>query len=350
MVEVDGHLVGRGVLDDLGMAAIELQVMILLRQTGVPLARDVILAWTGDEESGGGGIRWLVENRPDTVDAEIAINEGGTPILDRDGGSVKLVEMQAAEKLYQDFVVTARGPTGHSSVPMQGNPIHRLSRAIHRLAEHEFPARLLPVTRAWLKARAPLEPRERSVAMVQLAASEGALPKDALRVLEADPILAANLRTTCIATMVDGGTRVNALPAEATANVNCRILPDETTEDVQRQLAAIFADPELEIRATRDFGHAPPSPLEGAGPEAIRKVSARIWPHAPIVPFMGRGATDSRHIRGRGVASYGIGPIAVTEIDARRAHGIDERIPLASLRPGVEFLYALVVELAGAKR
>jgi acetylornithine deacetylase/succinyl-diaminopimelate desuccinylase-like protein len=348
MVEVDGFLVGRGVLDDLGMAAVALEVMILLKETRVPLARDVILAWTGDEESGGDGIRWQLEHRPETVDAEIALNEGGAPLLDPATGRVKLVEMQTAEKLYQDFTVTARGPTGHSSVPMPGNAIYRLARAIDRLAGHEFPARLIPVTRAWLAARAPLEPPERAAAMRVLAESEGPLPADALAVLEADPIASANLRTTCVATMIEGGTRVNALPAEAKANVNCRILPDETTEDVRRQLAAVFDDPELGIVAARDLGHAPASPLDGRVPDAIRKVAGEMWPGAPVVPFMSRGASDSRHTRRAGILSYGLGPIPVAEEEARRAHGVDERIPAASLRPAVELLYRLVVEIAGA--
>ncbi|HZR80757.1 MAG TPA: M20/M25/M40 family metallo-hydrolase [Candidatus Binatia bacterium] len=347
MVERDGFLVGRGVLDDLGMAAVALEVVILLHAQRAPLARDVVLAWTGDEESGGLGIRWQLEHRPETIDAEIALNEGGAPILD-EAGRVKLVEMQAAEKLYQDYTIRARGPTGHSSVPVPGNAIYRLARALDRLAQHQFPARLLPVTRAWLSARAPLEPPERAQAMSALAETKDQLPPDALRVVEADPTLAATLRTTCVATMLGGGTRVNALPAEATANVNCRILPDETADDVQRQLAEVFADPELAIEPSQEFGHATPSPLEGAVPDAVRKVAPEVWPGAAIVPFMGRGATDSRHVRAHGVAAYGLGPIAVTENDARRAHGIDERIPAASLRPAVEFFYRLVVALAGA--
>jgi acetylornithine deacetylase/succinyl-diaminopimelate desuccinylase-like protein len=346
MVERDGFLVGRGVLDDLGMAAVALEVVVLLAEARVPLERDVILAWTGNEESGGSGIGWQLEQHPESLDAEIALNEGGLPLLDADG-RIRQIEMQAAEKLYQDFTVVAEGPTGHSSVPMPGNPIYRIARALDRLAAHAFPARLLPVTRAWLAARAPLETTERAAAMRAVAASGSDLPADALAVLEADPILAATLRTTCVATMVEGGTRVNALPARATANVNCRILPDETTADVERQLATVFDDPSLTVTPTRDFGHAPASPLEGTVPDAIRSVTRAMWPEAAIVPFLGRGASDSRHLRARGVASYGLSPIPVAEAEARRAHGIDERIPAASLRPAVEYLYRLVVELAG---
>jgi acetylornithine deacetylase/succinyl-diaminopimelate desuccinylase-like protein len=165
-------------------------------------------------------------------------------------------------------------------------------------------------------------------------------------VLDRDPLVAASLRTTCVATTVAGGTRRNALPAEAIANVNCRILPDESVEDVRRTLARVLADPALEVRPTSEFGHAEPSPLGGAASAAIRTVVAAMWPGTPIVPFMSRGATDSRFLRAAGIAAYGISPIAITEADARRAHGVDERIPTASLRSAVEFLHRLVIELA----
>ncbi len=345
VVERDGYLVARGVADDLGMAAIALEVFLMLRDAGVPLKRDVILAWTGDEESGGGGVRWLLEHRRSSLDAEIALNEGGGPILGEDG-KVQFVSLQTAEKTYQDFTVVARGPTGHSSVPLADNAIHRLGRALDRLGRHRFPARLLPVTRAHFAARAVVEPPTVAAAMRAVASATGALPKRAVQTLDRDPVVAASLRTTCVATLVNGGTRQNALPAEASANVNCRILPDETVEDVRRTLLAIFDDPELEVRASDDFSHAEPSPLDGPGPAAIRRVAGEMWPGVPVVPFMSRGGTDSRFLRAAGIASYGMSPLANSEADARRAHGVDERIPVASLRSGVEFLHRLVLALA----
>jgi acetylornithine deacetylase/succinyl-diaminopimelate desuccinylase-like protein len=345
MTEQDGFLVGRGTNDDLGMAATALEVFVLLHRSGIALKRDVILAWTGDEESGGGGVRWLLEHEPDSVDAEIALNEGGGPVLGEDG-RVKLVDLQTAEKFYQDYSIVAHGPTGHSSVPLPGNAIYRLAHGLDKLQRFQFPARLLPVTRAWLAARAPLEKPELGAAMKALAEAKGPPPEGALHTVDADPALSAELRTTCVATQILGGTRANALPAEARANVNCRILPDESATDVARTLGRVVGDPGLEIVPTDEFGHAEPSPLDGAAAAAIRKVSAELWPGAPVVPFLSKGATDSRFLRAHGVRAYGLGPIAMTEEDARRAHGVDERIPAASLRPGVEFLYRLVVELA----
>ena len=240
----------------------------------------------------------------------------------------------------------ARGETGHSSVPLPENSIYRLSKALARLADHRFPARLLPVTRAHFAARAPFETPERGRAMRALAEAKDALPAEALAVLDADPVLSASLRTTCVATLLSAGTRVNALPAEARATVNCRILPDETVADVQSALARALADTGLAIEPTQEFGFGTPSPLEGPAPAAIAKVAGQMWPGLPVVPFMSRGATDSRFVRARGIPAYGVSPIPVTDADARRAHGIDERIPAEGLRTGVEFLHRLVLELA----
>jgi acetylornithine deacetylase/succinyl-diaminopimelate desuccinylase-like protein len=349
MTEIGGYLVGRGVADDFGMAALALQTMLLLKQHEVALTRDVILAWTGDEESGGAGVRWILEHQPDLIAAEIALNEGGGLSLD-DQGRPKLIQLQTAEKQYQDFTITARGTTGHSSVPRADNAIYELSAGLAKLATHHFAPRLLPVTRAYFVNRAPLEEPEVAGAMRALAAAEGAPPADALAVLDKDPALAATVRTTCVATMLSGGTRVNALPAKATANVNCRILPGESIADVQHELQRALGDASLEVAPTSEFGSGEPSDLNGAAPLAIRAVVEEMWPGLPIVPFMSRGATDSRFLRARGMQSYGINPIGLTDDDENRMHGIDERIPAASLKSGLEFLYRLVLELAAKKR
>ncbi|MEQ1876305.1 MAG: M20/M25/M40 family metallo-hydrolase, partial [Bdellovibrionia bacterium] len=157
------------------------------------------------------------------------------------------------------------------------------------------------------------------------------------------------LRTTCVATLLNGGTRVNALPAEAKATVNCRILPDEDKEKIKAELTKVINDPTIEIKASEEFGASPPSDIDGEAPVAIKKVADRFWPGIPLVPTMSRGATDSRYLRAKGIPAYGIGPIPIAEDDARRAHGIDERIPVASLRTGAEYYHALWTELAGAR-
>lgn len=347
VTEHDGYLVGRGVSDDLGMAAVALEVLVAVKRSGVRLRRDLILAWTGDEESGGGGIRWLLANRPESIRAEMALNEGGGPRTD-DDGKVRRIALQTAEKTYQDYVLVTHGTTGHSSMPLADNAITRLARALTRVGEYRFPARLLPVTRATFAARAAEESGAFADALRRLADSSGEPPADALAIVEQKPEFTPLLRTTCVATLLSGGTRVNALPAEATATVNCRVLPDERPADVQRALAEVIGDDAVEIRPTSEFGWGEPSGLEGPLPEAVRAVATTLWPGAPVVPVMSPGATDSRFLRAAGVAAYGLGPIPMSESDVRRAHGIDERIPAAGLRTGVEFLHRLVLALVGS--
>ena len=346
LIERDGYLYGRGASDDLAMASVELIVLEELKKNGVALKRDIILAWTGDEESGGAGIQWILENEPETIRAAVALNEGGGVRLDASGKPVR-IDLQTAEKIYRDSTLRAHGPTGHSSVPLDDNAIYRLARALSAIEGHRFPARLLPVTRAWMQGRAALETAELAATMNALTEAKGELPAEALANALADPLLAASLRTTCIATLIEGGTRVNALPGSAEANLNCRILPDSSPEAVRQVLVRLIDDPAIEIIASSEFGFGEPSPIGGVTPAAIRTIAEAMWPGIKIIPFMSRGATDSRFLRAAGIPAYGISPVAIGEEDGRRAHGINERIPAASLEPGVEFLYRLIVELAG---
>ncbi len=348
---VGGYLQGRGVGDMLGMGAVELELLIWLKEANVPLKRDVIVAWTGDEESGGGGMKWQLAHKPESLAAEIAFNEGGGPLLAEDGtpqgSKVELINLQTAQKTYQDVTLTTTGTTGHASIPRGDNAIVRLARALDAIGSHPFPARLLPVTRAYLSGRAAFEAPDLAAAMRSLAASKGPLPAKALRRLEQAPSLAALLRTTCEATLVNGGTRVNSLPVSAEANLNCRILPDETPEDVRAKLEAIIDDPAVQVKLGPDMGRSGPSPLTGPGPDAVRKIGAELWPGAPVIPSLECGADDSRFLRPVGVAAYGLEPFPVSDADLRRHHGVDERIPADSMQVGLRFLEKLVLELAG---
>lgn len=348
LTEKDGFLYGRGVSDDLSAAAVELEALVLLHRAGVPLRRDVIVAWTGDEERGGSGIRWLLEHAPNALaDAGIAVNEGGRVRLGDDGRPVYL-ELETAEKVYQDFTLRAAGTTGHSSVPVEPNAIVRLSRAIARLADHPFPDRVLPHTRELLRVRAASEKPDVARAIRAIVDAKGPLPKDALATVKKNPVLSALLHTTCVATQLEAGNAPNALPAEARANVNCRILPDETAEQVAARLREIMGDPGVQVAPVDDFERGGASSMDDPGVAAIRAVVARLYPGLPIVPSMSLGATDSRFLRERGIPSYGLHPVALTEADGRRAHGIDERIP-ADLAPAVRLMYALAVELAARR-
>lgn len=345
LTEKDGYLYGRGVGDDLGMVAANLEIFIELKTSGAALKRDVILAFTGDEESGGAGLKFLLANRPELVNAGIALNEGGRPVII--DGKVKYFNFQVAEKVYQDFTLSTKGDTGHSSVPRKDNSIYRMARALDRLGQFEAESRLIDATRAYFKELAKIETGEKAAAMRTLVAANGSkLPKGALKVVKADPLKASMLSTTCVATMLNAGTKANALPPEAHANVNCRLLPDETAEQVQARLAKVINDPRVEIKAEGHLGFAGPSPTQGEVPTAVREVVNEVWPGAGVVPAMMTGATDSRFLRSKNIQSYGVHPIAMEEADSIRAHGVDERLPVASIQPGLEFLHRLVVKLA----
>jgi acetylornithine deacetylase/succinyl-diaminopimelate desuccinylase-like protein len=276
------------------------------------------------------------------------LNEGGGLSLDGTG-KMRMVALQTAEKIYQDYTLTATGTTGHSSVPVADNAIYRLARALDRLSHYTPPNHLIPVTRAYFAHLADLEASDLKTAMRKLAASKGPLPKSALKRIESDPTLAAALHTTCVATLVEGGTRQNALPATASANVNCRILPDETIAQVRDRLRAVIHDPKVDLKLAGDMGIGGTSPAEGEVPSAVAEIAQAMWPGTPVIPTLSRGATDSRFLREKGILAYGINPIAMSETDERRFHGIDERIPVASVKPGLEFFHKLVRRLAEAE-
>lgn len=348
VTEKDGYLYGRGVLDDLGMATANLETFLSLKRQGITLERDVILALTGDEESGGAGIQFLLQKHPEWIDAEIGLNEGGF-IGKNEAGEVRFLNLGAAEKTYMDFSLTVKGPTGHSSVPRPGNAIFRLATALDRLGKHRETERLLPATREYFKKRALVEPPDVAKAMMALADAKGALPKKALEVLKQNPLIGPLLATTCVATLVSGGIRANSLPPDATATVNCRIMPDEPVTNVQRRLQEIIGDSEVVVAVKKDMGVGGMSTVAGVVPETVRKLAKEFFPKAPVIIAMGTGATDSRYLRQRGMQVYGLNPLAIFEGDITRAHGIDERIPESSIRPGLEFQYRLVMELAAAE-
>lgn len=344
MTEKEGFLYGRGVQDDLGMAVANLEVFIALKRLKIPLKRDIILAFTGDEESGGTGIKALLEKHPDWIaDAEVGLNEGGSPVTDEEQ-KVIFLNMATAEKTYQDFLLTTKGSTGHSSLPHGDNAIAVLAQALEKLVTHKAEQRLLPVTREYFLKRAEIEKGDLSKAMKDVAKSSRRFSERSVKELEKYH-LHNLLITTCIPTMVSGGSRVNALPPLATANINCRILPDETIETVKKRLISIIDDPRVELTVDGDFSVGGSSDVKGVVPTAVEKVSQQMWPGVVVIPSMLSGATDSRFLQGK-TQMYGMSPLYRLEKDAARAHGIDERIPVKAIVPGMEFMYKLVIEIA----
>lgn len=343
LTERDGYFYGRGVLDDKDEAAIYTANLIRMRQEGFVPDRDIIVALTADEESGPrNGVRFLLQEHRELIDAEYALNEGGGG-MSEDGRRISN-NVQAAEKKFLNFDFTARNPGGHSSLPLPKNAIYDLSQALLAVQSHAFPVMLNEVTRAFFGGTADLVGGEVGEAMRRILADSA--DAGAAAVLGENTNYDSRLRTTCVATMLDGGHATNALPQLAHANVNCRILPDHDPEDVDRELQALAAPFDVEVTANGSATPSPPSPLtdEVLGP--IQRITEEMWPGVTVLPVMSTGATDGLYLRREGIPVYGVSGIFVDGED-NRMHGQDERVRVRSFYEGQEFLYRLVKALSG---
>ncbi len=344
LTERDEMLYGRGVQDDKGpAAALSAAFLDLVRRKIVP-ERDLILALTAGEESGeDNGVDWLVKNRPELVRAEFVVNAdgGGGEVLE---GRPIAFNVQAAEKVYLDLTLTARGPGGHSSLPDGPSPIDRLAGALDRVGRHTFPVRLTPVVQEYLRQRAPLAGGETGTAMAALARD----PRDtaAATVLARSPQLNATLRTTCISTLLRGGTAPNAIPSAAEANVNCRIVPTDPADSVRAVIQRLVAPFDVEVTVRWPATASPPSilppTLRGALEATLRETVGVV----PVIPYMEMGATDGVYLRNAGIPVFGVIGLFVPEALVATAHANDERVPLVAYEGLVEFTRRLVERLA----
>lgn len=342
--EQDGYFYGRGTTDDKNEAAVYAANLIRLKQEGFQPDRDIIVALTADEEAAvieENGVRWLLANHRELIDAEYALNEGGNGAI-RDGKYL-LNAVQASEKLYQSYRLEVSNPGGHSSVPVRENAIYRLADALLRIREHTFPVSLNDVTKAFFEGTAKVEEKALSEAM--LGVLEYPPDPAAVAKLSSIPAYNARLRTTCVATMVDAGHAENALPQSASAIVNCRILPIEDPADVRETLITVMGDSKVSVTPLTPAIPSPPSPLTPEIMDAISSVTEEMWPGIPAVPVMSTGATDGLYLRNAGIPVYGVSG-AFVDIDDNRAHGQDERILIKSFFESQEFLYRLTKRLS----
>ncbi len=348
----DGYLYGRGAIDDKGMLAVLLQVMLLLQRhvvaAGGTLDRDVVLLATSDEEAGGAfGIHWLVEHHRDLLDAEYALNEGGR--LRMAGGRLAYAAVQCAEKVAHAVRITARGPGGHASIPLRDNALGRLARAVDKVGRHAEPVVLTEVTRRFFAGLATLTPDEtQRRAMADVASADPARIAAGAAVLAAVPSLDAVLRNGISPTMIDGGVRANVIPAEGHATLNVRTLPGESLDALIARLRAVIADDDVTIDVVSSGVDAPASPVDGAPFVAIRDAVERLAPGVPTLPYLSTGATDSAALRGLGVKAYGLLPFPLEAGDEARMHGHDERVPVASIDFGLHLVHDVVHRVAGA--
>jgi acetylornithine deacetylase/succinyl-diaminopimelate desuccinylase-like protein len=347
--ERDGYFYGRGTSDDKAMASIFVANLLQDRRNGWVPERDLILALTADEEGGdANGVEYLLAHHRALIDAAYALNEGGGGSL-RDGKPF-LNSVQAAEKVYADFTLTARNRGGHSSVPRADNAIYQLVDALGRVARFHFPVQLNEVSRTFFERTAALEVPEVALAMRAVVAN----PADsaAAAVLARDPRYNSMLRTTCVATRLSGGHAYNALPQTATANVNCRIVPTSNPREARAALARVIADTGIQITETNalgDRGDPVPSPLTAELMDPVTSITRELFGEGvPVIPVMSTGATDGRWLRSAGIPTYGVSGLFGDPSDSR-AHGRDERMLVKSYFDGQEFLNRLVHRLAGGK-
>jgi acetylornithine deacetylase/succinyl-diaminopimelate desuccinylase-like protein len=348
----EGYLYGRGAIDDKGMLAANLMTMLLLKRAlddgRVSLARDVIFVATSDEESAGEwGMGWLIANHPESVRAEFALNEGGrTRIVN---GKPLYLAVQTAEKVAHVLSLTARGPSGHASVPLEGNAVARLARAIAAIHASPLPIRLLPTTREFFRelSRVWLVENER-IAMADVASAEPQRMQHGAQVLRAIPLLDATLRTTVSPTMLTGGIAPNVIPGDASATLNVRTLPGHAIERVIEELARTISDPLVHIDIIERGDESPTCEFSSPMFAAIAEATRALNPELAVVPYLGTGATDSARMRRWGVHAYGVLPFPMEQADEERMHGHDERIPLDSLEFGTRLIHGAVLRVASA--
>jgi acetylornithine deacetylase/succinyl-diaminopimelate desuccinylase-like protein len=344
--EKDGFFYGRGTQDMKNSNAAMVMAFIRMKRENYVPDRDIILALTADEEGGkSNGVDWLLKNHPDLVSADFVLNPDAGGLTTKNGKPI-LLGVEATEKLYADYHVTATNPGGHSSLPTPDNAIYHVADALARLEKSPFPFELNEVTRAELATRATLVQGQEADDIRAILKT----PPDpmAIQRLSANPVYNATIRTTCIATMMSAGHAPNALPGRAEANVNCRILPGHSQEQVRQDLIRIFNDPTLKVEYTTDSGEvlgkgsdraaAPPPPLKEEVFKPLRETVQMMWPGLTILPEMETGASDSIYTMAAGIPSYGFSGMAIEEGD-ERAHGRDERLGIDSYYAGVEFAY-----------
>ena len=355
-VEQDGYYYGRGTQDMKSNDAVMVTDFLRLKHEEFVPDRDVILALTADEEGGkSNGVDWLLRNHRDLIDAEFVLNPDSGGVV-TDHGKPLTVEFEATEKLYADFQVSATNPGGHSSLPKPDNAIYHVADALALLQRSPFPVELNNVTREYFTQMAAIGTGENAADFRAVSSAPPDL--EAAARLSQDARFNSTLRTTCVATMMSAGHALNALPQRAEANVNCRILPGHSQEEIRQDLVKLFNDPSLSVRYVSDSGGvtehgsdrkamAPP-PLRADVMVALRSVAGRLWPGTPVIPIMETGASDSIHTMMAGIPSYGISGIAIDRDDVRM-HGKDERVPVESYYTGVEFYYEFLKTLTTRK-
>jgi len=347
LTEEGGYFYARGAADDKAMAAIFTDSMVRFKRDGYAPRRGLKLVLTCGEESPNtfNGVKYLIANHRELIDAAFALNEGGGGRLDGKTGKYLFNGIQAGEKLYQDFTLEITNPGGHSSRPAPDNAIYRLSAALEKVSKMDFPIEFNDATRGYFAAMG--------------AITGGAEGADMKAAPEGDPAVIARLRqnpgnnsilhTTCVATQLSGGHAPNALPQRAAANVNCRIFPGHAPEEIRKQIETAIGDPGVKVSFQAEPENpGPPPKLTPDIMKPIEQLTESMFPGVPVVPAMAAGGTDGRFLTPAGIPTYGVSGI-FTDGETTFAHGLNERLPIKGLMEGREFLHRLTQAYAGGK-
>jgi acetylornithine deacetylase/succinyl-diaminopimelate desuccinylase-like protein len=346
LVEEDGYFYARGAVDDKAQASIWTDTLVRFAKAGYKPKRTVKLALTCGEETNGAfnGASYISQNLRDLIDAEFAFNEGGGGRTDGKG-KVLVQSLQVGEKVFQNFRIEATNPGGHSSAPVRDNAIYELSDALLKLRDLEFPLELNDTTRVFFARAGKARGGEMGAAMQAIVANPQDKAAEAL--VNTDKGMHSMLRTTCVATILDGGHATNALPQRAGANVNCRIFPGHTPAEIRDALAAAIDDPKMTVTITPPtvpLAKAPPLDAKIVGP--VERLAAKYFPGVPVIPSMSTGATDALYLAAVGIPTYGV-PSVWTDPDGNGTHGLNERVEARALYTARDYLYDLVKTVAG---
>jgi acetylornithine deacetylase/succinyl-diaminopimelate desuccinylase-like protein len=346
LVEENGNFYARGAADDKAMAAIWVDTLLRLSAEKKRPRRTLKVALTCGEESLGAfnGAQWLSNNQRELIDAAFAINEGAWGELDAQGRRV-LLQIESGEKTPQNYRLEVTNPGGHSSRPVKENAIYRLAAALTRVSNYDFPPQFNDANRGYFAAMAPLQAAKGETAIAAAMSALVSHPDDASSIAlvsAKDPSWNAMLRTTCVATMLDGGHATNALPQRAGAIVNCRIFPGVSQETIRAQLEQIVADPKVAVttQAIRGPSSLPP-PLTPSILDPVKKLAAEFWPGVPVVPILQSGATDGQFLNAAGIPTYGFNA-SFSGSDLGNVHGLNEYIGVSTLMQDRDFMYRLV--------
>lgn len=339
----NGYLFGRGALDMKFNAALAVSSLIEMRQAGYKPKRTIVIAFSGDEETTMETSQLIAQR---LKGSELVINvDGGGGMLAEDSGKPAAWTWEGAEKNYADFQLEVTNPGGHSSAPRPENAIVQLSQALVRIGAYHFTPEVSPLTKAFLESAAKITP-EPDIAGAMRAFAADPTDAAAIAMLRARPEYIGRIETTCVPTKVNGGHALNALPQRATANINCRIFPGHKREDIMAELAKVADAPVVKFTdVTEGSTPSPASPLRPDFLKAANKAIQQAFPGITVIPAQSSGASDSMWYRVNGVDAYGASPVLIKGSE-EFAHGLNERVPLSNIKPGVVYFTSLLTDLS----